>query len=152
MPKDKRKKQQMFKILYSSAIRSLMYIMICRGPDVAYIIALVRKFHSNLHMTHWRDIKRILRHLKGNVNFLFFLKERTYNLLDLLMPIGLVTLKEKNQHWNMHSLKMEELFHRQARNKHASHYPLWKWNLSLMWVQFKRLFSYINSSNIWELS
>lgn len=45
-----------------------------------------------------------------------------------------------------------ELFHVWARNKRSSHYPLWKQNLLLLQVQYKKLFGYANFFNILELT
>lgn len=45
-----------------------------------------------------------------------------------------------------------ELFHVWARNKRSSHYPLWKQNLLLLQVPYKKLFGYANFFNILELT
>ena len=63
-PKSPEEKEQMSKVPYSSAIRSLMYAMMCTRPNICYVVGLARKFQSNLGIKHWMAVKRILRNLK----------------------------------------------------------------------------------------
>lgn len=105
MPKDERRKQQLSETTYSSAVGSLMYAMICTRPNIAYAIGLVSKFKSNLGMAHWRGaIKMFSGYLKWTIIYsLCYQGERTNSLSYIRMLIGLVTLMEENQHWDMHS-------------------------------------------------
>ena len=63
--KDKRK---MMKILYSSAVGSLMYIMVCTRPNIAHTVGVVSRFLSNPEKEHWAVVKWILRYLRGTSN------------------------------------------------------------------------------------
>ena len=62
-------KEQMSKVLYSSAISSLMYEMIGMYPYICYVVGLVSRFQSNLGLKHWMTMKRILRYLKGTLDY-----------------------------------------------------------------------------------
>ena len=42
----------MYKIMYASAIGSIIYAMICTEPDVAYDLSITRIFQPNLHEKH----------------------------------------------------------------------------------------------------
>ena len=51
-PKSPKEKEQMSKVPYSSAIRSLMYAMMCTHLDICYDVGLANKFQSNLGIKH----------------------------------------------------------------------------------------------------
>ena len=68
-PKLAEQKEQMSKVPYSSAIGSLMYLMMCLHPNICYAIRLASRFQSNPGIKHWMAIKRILRYLKGTVDY-----------------------------------------------------------------------------------
>ena len=53
----------------SSAIGSLMYATMCTRPDICYVVSMVSRYQANPGMKHWRAMKRILRYLKGTVNY-----------------------------------------------------------------------------------
>ena len=55
-------------ILYSTAVGSLIYAMVCTRHDIAHAIGLGSKFMSNLGKEHWSAVKWILHHLKGFVD------------------------------------------------------------------------------------
>ena len=54
---------------YASAIGCLMYAMLCSRPDICYTIGLVSRYQSNPSEAHWKAVKRILRYLKGTVDY-----------------------------------------------------------------------------------
>ena len=53
------------KVSYTSAVGSLMYVMVCTRPDIAHAVGIVSKFLSNPENEHWEGVKWILRYLKG---------------------------------------------------------------------------------------
>ena len=61
-------KRKMMKIPYSSAVGSLMYLMVCTRPDMAHAVGVVNRFLSNLGKEHWAAVKWILRYLRGTSN------------------------------------------------------------------------------------
>lgn len=53
---------------YQEAIGSLMYLMLCTRPDIAYSISNLSKFSANPTREHWKAVKKVLRYLKGTIN------------------------------------------------------------------------------------
>jgi hypothetical protein len=51
-------------IPYASAIRSIMYAMLCTRPDVSYALSATSKYQSNYGEAHWTIVKNILKHLR----------------------------------------------------------------------------------------
>lgn len=62
------KLEKMSKILYSSAIGSLMYLMVRTGPTLAHYSSLVSRYMSNPEKWHWKATKWVLRYLVGSIN------------------------------------------------------------------------------------
>lgn len=52
---------------YANAVGSLMYVMICTKPDLAYSASLVSRYMGKLEKLHWEALKWILRYLKGTI-------------------------------------------------------------------------------------
>jgi len=55
----------MSRVLYASAVGSLMFAMICTIPDIAQAVGAASRYMANLGREHWNTIKRILRYIKG---------------------------------------------------------------------------------------
>lgn len=53
------------KMLYQSAVGSLMYLSVATRPDITYPVNTVAKFSAEPNQKHWTAVKRILRYLKG---------------------------------------------------------------------------------------
>ena len=53
----------MEKIPYASAVRSLMYDMVCTRLDIAHAVRAVSRFLSNSGKEHWTTVKWIFRYL-----------------------------------------------------------------------------------------
>ena len=51
---------KMSNILYSLAIGSLMYEMVCTCLDIAHAVGVVSRYMSNLGMEHWSVVQWIL--------------------------------------------------------------------------------------------
>jgi len=45
------------KVPYSSAIRSLMYAMVCTSPNISHIGGIVTRYMNNLGKEHWMAMK-----------------------------------------------------------------------------------------------
>ncbi|KAK9752245.1 hypothetical protein QE152_g4344 [Popillia japonica] len=57
-------------------IGCLMYLMLATRPDLSISINLCSRQQQNPTETLWKNLKRILRYLKGTINYgLFFSKE-----------------------------------------------------------------------------
>ncbi|KAL2237106.1 UNVERIFIED_CONTAM: Retrovirus-related Pol polyprotein from transposon TNT 1-94 [Sesamum indicum] len=67
-PKPESDTRKMDKIPYSNVIGSIMYLMVCTRPDVAYAISCLSRYMSNPGSPHWEALKWLLRYLRGSVN------------------------------------------------------------------------------------
>ncbi|XP_077231988.1 uncharacterized protein LOC143865549 [Tasmannia lanceolata] len=54
---------------YSRIIGSLMYLMNCTRPDIAYAVGRLSRYSRNPSQGHWDALIRILRYLKGTMEF-----------------------------------------------------------------------------------
>ena len=63
-PSTSDERSRMSRIPYASAIRSIMYAMICTRPDVAFAISLTSRYQANPGESHWAAVKTILKYLK----------------------------------------------------------------------------------------
>ena len=46
-----------------------MYLSVSTRPDITYSVSTLAKFTSNPNQQHWTALKRVLRYLKGTVNY-----------------------------------------------------------------------------------
>ncbi|XP_040987831.1 secreted RxLR effector protein 161-like [Juglans microcarpa x Juglans regia] len=67
-PKNDEEKKGMTRVPYASAIRSLMYAMLCTRPDLCFAVGLVSCYQSNPGPIHWQVVKRIFRYLHGTAD------------------------------------------------------------------------------------
>ena len=51
-PKTEEERDHMSKVPYASAIDSLMYAMVCTGPDIAHAVGVVSRFMSRPEKQH----------------------------------------------------------------------------------------------------
>ena len=68
-PSTKEQREYMSKILYASAIGSIMYVMLCTRMDVAHALSMTSRFQQDPGEKHWTAVKGILKYLrrtKGN--------------------------------------------------------------------------------------
>ena len=68
-PKTPEQKERMKKVLYANAVGSLMYAMLCTRPNISYDVGMVSRYQSNPSEAHWKTVKRILKYLKGTVDY-----------------------------------------------------------------------------------
>ena len=54
---------------YQSLVGSLMYLTTCTRPDIAYAVGMLARYSSKPNQSHWVAAKRVLRYLKGTINF-----------------------------------------------------------------------------------
>lgn len=60
---------------YTQIVGSLMYIMNCTRPDLAYSLSRLSRYSSNPNREHWNALVRVLRYLKHTINYgLYFTK------------------------------------------------------------------------------
>nr|GEW89912.1 retrovirus-related Pol polyprotein from transposon TNT 1-94 [Tanacetum cinerariifolium]GEW89915.1 retrovirus-related Pol polyprotein from transposon TNT 1-94 [Tanacetum cinerariifolium] len=56
------------KVPYANAVRSLMYLMVCMRPDIAYAVSVVSRYLANSGKNNWEAMKWILKYLWGTAN------------------------------------------------------------------------------------
>ena len=57
------------KQLYQEAVGSLMYLMICTRPDIAFAVSFLSRFSSNPGIKHWQAVKQVFKYLNGTRNY-----------------------------------------------------------------------------------
>ncbi|GJZ18409.1 retrovirus-related pol polyprotein from transposon TNT 1-94 [Tanacetum coccineum] len=60
--------EKMSKVPYANAVGSLMYLMVCTRPDIAYAVSIVSRYLANPGKNHWEAVKWILKYLKSTAN------------------------------------------------------------------------------------
>lgn len=53
---------------YARIIGSLIYLMNCMRPDIAYAVHRLSRYTHNPSRDHWTTVVRVLRYLKGTIN------------------------------------------------------------------------------------
>jgi hypothetical protein len=53
----------MTSIPYREAVGSLMHLMVCTRPDIAYVVGVLSRFLQNPGPYHWQGVKRVLQYL-----------------------------------------------------------------------------------------
>ena len=56
-------------IPYASTVGSFMYAILCTRPDICYVVGLVSRYQYSPGEAHWKAVKRILRYLKGTMDY-----------------------------------------------------------------------------------
>ncbi|PKI48110.1 hypothetical protein CRG98_031472 [Punica granatum] len=54
----------MAQVPYTSAIGSLMYVILCTRPDIAYTVSVTSRYQSNPGLDHWTVVKNIRKYLR----------------------------------------------------------------------------------------
>ena len=67
-PKTDKDINHMSQIPYSSAVGSIMYLMVCIRPDIAQAVSVVSRYLANPGKQHWEAVKWILRYLVGTMD------------------------------------------------------------------------------------
>ncbi|GKE71337.1 hypothetical protein Tco_1529409 [Tanacetum coccineum] len=60
--------ERMSKVPYANAVESLMYLMVCTRPDIAYAVNVVSRYLANPGKNHREAVKWILKYLWGAAN------------------------------------------------------------------------------------
>lgn len=90
-PKTPEERDWMACVPYSNVVGSLMYAMIGTHLKICYTIGLVNSYQSNPRPIHSKAINRILRYLKGIVDYKLCYQRSIYTLLTIVILIRLVT-------------------------------------------------------------
>ncbi|GKC40643.1 retrovirus-related pol polyprotein from transposon TNT 1-94 [Tanacetum coccineum] len=60
--------ERMSKVSYAYVVGSLLYLMVCTRPDIAYTVSIVSRYLANPGKNHWEAVKWILKYLQGTAN------------------------------------------------------------------------------------
>ncbi|KAL8101103.1 hypothetical protein AgCh_033113 [Apium graveolens] len=82
-PKNELEIREMKRILYASAVGSLMHAQVCTRLDITFIVGMLGRYLSNPGMEQWKAVKRVLRYLKKIKDYML-----TYRKSDHLEIIG----------------------------------------------------------------
>ena len=75
---------------YQKIIGCLTYVTIATIPDLASAVSILSKYMSRPSKEHWQGVKRILRYIKGTINYgLIFQAEVTKRNFSWLLRCGL---------------------------------------------------------------
>ena len=74
----------MRQVPYASTVGNLMYVMLCKRPDIYYVVGVVSCYQSNPGLDHWEAVKHILKYLRRTKNYML-----AYSGRDLI-PIGYI--------------------------------------------------------------
>jgi hypothetical protein len=55
--------------IYREAVGSLMFLMVCTRPDIAFSVGQVAQFSHNPKQVHWTAVQRVLAYLKGTSKY-----------------------------------------------------------------------------------
>ena len=65
----KNREHSVAQIEYPQIIGSLMYLMNCTRPDIAYAVGRLSRYTQSPNQDHWTIVCRILKYLRGIINY-----------------------------------------------------------------------------------
>ena len=92
----KNKGESVSQVEYSRVIGSLMHLMSCTKPDIAYAVNKLSRYTSNPGTMHWQGIMRVLNTYDSLVTMGCTTQEILLYLKDTVMLIGYLMLKTQN--------------------------------------------------------
>nr|GFD24772.1 retrovirus-related Pol polyprotein from transposon TNT 1-94 [Tanacetum cinerariifolium] len=69
-PKSEEDKEDMSRVLYSSAIGSLMYAMVCTCPDLAYVVSVMSRYMHSPVGIHLCKLSQLCQPPRQNISLL----------------------------------------------------------------------------------
>ncbi|RVW42781.1 Retrovirus-related Pol polyprotein from transposon TNT 1-94 [Vitis vinifera] len=65
----KNREHSVAQIKHAQIIGSLMYLMNCAKPDIAYAVGRLSRYTQSPNQDHWTAIHRVLKYLRGTINY-----------------------------------------------------------------------------------
>ncbi|RVX14319.1 Retrovirus-related Pol polyprotein from transposon TNT 1-94 [Vitis vinifera] len=65
----KNREHSVAQIEYAQIIGSLMYLMNCTRPDIAYVVGRLSRYTQSPNQDHWTIVRRVLKYLRGTINY-----------------------------------------------------------------------------------
>ena len=60
--------EYMTRVLYASAVGSLMYIMVCTRPNLSKVVSIISRYMHDPEKGHWGAVKWVPRYIKGTID------------------------------------------------------------------------------------
>nr|GEZ93448.1 hypothetical protein [Tanacetum cinerariifolium] len=89
--------ERISKVSYANAVVSLMYLMVCTRPDIAYAVSIVSRYLANPDKNHWEAMKWILRYLCGTANVGLVYGTNRGNHVDITCFVDSDYVKDPNK-------------------------------------------------------
>ncbi|GJZ67805.1 retrotransposon protein, putative, ty1-copia subclass [Tanacetum coccineum] len=70
--------KRMQNVPYASVVESIMYVVRCPRPDVAFAQNITSRFQNNPCKLHWTDVKNILKYLRNTKDMFLVYGEAEY--------------------------------------------------------------------------
>ncbi|XP_051117795.1 secreted RxLR effector protein 161-like [Andrographis paniculata] len=67
-PKSENDVKYMMNVPYTSAVGSIMYLMVCTRPDLAYSISCLSRYMANPGVEHWNALKCVFKYLVDTID------------------------------------------------------------------------------------
>ena len=62
-PRNNLEREQMKKISYALAVRSLMYAQTCTRSDISFAVGMLGRYQSDPRFEHWKAANKVMRYL-----------------------------------------------------------------------------------------
>jgi len=59
--------EYMTRMLYATAVGSLMYAMVCTSPDLSQVVLMISRYMHDPGRGHWEAVKWVLWYIKGTM-------------------------------------------------------------------------------------
>ncbi|RDY14616.1 hypothetical protein CR513_00297, partial [Mucuna pruriens] len=82
-PNNDLERNEMQKIIYASAMGSLMYAQVCTRPDIAFVVGVLDRYLSDPVMQHWKAVKCVIHYLRRTKGYM--LTYRKSEGLEIIM-------------------------------------------------------------------
>lgn len=60
---------------YRKAVGTLMYIMVCTRPDLAFTVKCLSQYMNDPSRLHWNAVRHVLRYLKDTADYAIMYKK-----------------------------------------------------------------------------
>ena len=135
---------------YKVGIRSLIYTMEGIGIDVAFVVRTVSQFISKAGPPHWMAVKRIMRYLKGTLNFNWTLGDKDIALRGFCNLNWAGYTNDQRSTTGICFLLALESFCRNIRKNQPLHCLKWRWSIWPLAITRRKRFDLSNFWHIWD--
>ena len=112
--------------MYRLLVGSLIYLTLTR-PDISYPVGVVSRYMSNPNKSHLDAVKRILRYVKGTINFGILYKEtKDCQMMGYCNADYTRDLVHDDQQQDTSSVLSQDPYHGAARDNPRWHYQVLK--------------------------